>query len=666
MKSTTRFLLILGVLFSGISSSHGDPVTYNWGGGSGDWSANGSWTGGTAPPPGAVTANGGGGAPNDTIQFNNAAASTYTSTYDFTLGTPQSPYATFFNLNQLNLNGGQTSGTGNNIINRDPLAISQDLFDNLRFADNGGGIVNSTDHGVGYTVQMAVLGINTLNLSGNGTSLVSLSKGVFADVVPTGNPPSLSILKTGTSTFEINGTLSSNMTTNIREGAIQLGTTGTNSLGPINLGNSSGSADARLILPVNTSLGSDGDITVVNSAGGGTRTIQSTATGLAQGVSIAGDIAINYSGGLRIDSGLDHASVNLTGAISGSGDLIVAGAGVVRTTGIVAFTGSGKIVVESGSYENMRLFGGTGTGPVTLGNGASAAGMNFANSFSGATYEQPITIAAGGARDFNATENGTLTGGLTFNNGADFAVATGKAFVIEGVLSGATGGLEKRGAGTLTLSGATPSSPGYTAPTTITEGTLKVNRDLSGSAIIVASGATLGGSGSVGAISGGGTIAPGNSPGITTAPSVNPIGGLDFLFQITQLGSPTYGNAGASGNDVLRLTGGTPFTSSLNGSNTVTVDFTGLSLAGGQQYRGGFYADSGNFFSSIQNGDFSYVGLGGGQSVTVSTVQDTANFGAGNVNGWVTEFTIVAAPEPGRVLLLVMGSAALLLRRRRA
>jgi MYXO-CTERM domain-containing protein len=46
----------------------------------------------------------------------------------------------------------------------------------------------------------------------------------------------------------------------------------------------------------------------------------------------------------------------------------------------------------------------------------------------------------------------------------------------------------------------------------------------------------------------------------------------------------------------------------------------------------------------------------------VSTVSQTANFGAGDVNGYVTQFT--AVPEPRAALLGGLGLLALLRRRR--
>jgi len=83
-----------------------------------------------------------------------------------------------------------------------------------------------------------------------------------------------------------------------------------------------------------------------------------------------------------------------------------------------------------------------------------------------------------------------------------------------------------------------------------------------------------GGIGHRGGPFGAGLVGPGNSPGILTAPSVNPAGGLDFAFELSQEGSPTWANAAASGNDVLRLTDlTTPFTTTLGAANVINVYF---------------------------------------------------------------------------------------------
>lgn len=794
MLPAIRLSVILSVLLFGISVSQGQ-TTYTWGGATGNWNVNGNWVGGTAPAQAGNAA--------DTVEFANHATSTYSATY---IGQPA--LATAFNLDTLILGGGATTASGSNLINR-----NEDIFHNLKFVGGGGGIVNSTSNGVGYTVDMAIVTTNagsaTLNLSGNGTSVVSLNKGVLPDVAafPLYD---VSIVKTGTSTFELNGTIADSLIS-VQEGAVQFGSAGQASVNLINLGHTSGAADARIILNNGAGLANTGDITVVHSADGGMRMLESTATGSGQSVSVAGDIAINHSAGLKINSGSNDAVFNLSGAISGSGDLIVTGTGCLYSSGSMSGF-SGEVVVESGCYidAGSLLPGGGSTFDVIVGNGGGDASMGF--STIGGTYSQDITVGAGvGGRDFSITQDGTLIGDITFDNrGGDFIVADGKNFVFLGNLNGGTGGqainidiggdgyvefggdgsgfdgtinfggdfgsggsdsslvfrgtpnfdsgteiimhsgqlvfdlaegvdlspklifsgtygplgappewkvidqtdaveyvsfggsifvelaeqlkiaveaeelrigagsvlnfadgsgINKTGLGTLTLQASSGGPDTYNGVTTVSEGSLVVNRNLSNSGVSVSEGALLGGSGSVGSLSGGGTVAPGNSPGImTNNGTINPSGGLDFIFEITALEPDYTVGAGNSLNDILRLTlGSNPFTSALtNPNNEVTVNFTGATPVVGQVYLGGFYTDSGNYFSSIQGAKFNYTGLGAGQTVNVSMVGDTAEFTTGVfTNGFVTRFEIVAIPEPSRALLLALGFVVALLRRRR-
>ena len=102
----------------------------------------------------------------------------------------------------------------------------------------------------------------------------------------------------------------------------------------------------------------------------------------------------------------------------------------------------------------------------------------------------------------------------------------------DGGNSGGTGGsLIKEGSGSLTLSGTNT----YTGGTTINAGTLVVNGSISNSAVTVNSGATLAGTGAVGAttISSGGIFGPGNSPGtITVTENLAFQSGALYLVQI--------------------------------------------------------------------------------------------------------------------------------------
>jgi hypothetical protein len=166
----------------------------------------------------------------------------------------------------------------------------------------------------------------------------------------------------------------------------------------------------------------------------------------------------------------------------------------------------------------------------------------------------------------------------------------------------------------------------------------------------------------VSTIEGNGVVAPGD-PVILTASQVDPSGGLSFSFQFSGTGSPIYGNASASGNDVLHLTGTAPFTMQLTSSNAITVDFSLATLAIGQEYLGGFYTDNPNTTdATVFSGtpDVNFVGTDGYHIQYDGFVSDTANFGSGPVQGKVMEFTVVV-PEPSTYALLAAAAAAGLL-----
>lgn len=79
----------------------------------------------------------------------------------------------------------------------------------------------------------------------------------------------------------------------------------------------------------------------------------------------------------------------------------------------------------------------------------------------------------------------------------------------------------------------------YTGKTWVHTGTLVVDGTIaSSSGVSLDSGGTLAGWGLTAAIAGSGSVDPGHSPGILTAPSANPAAGLDFNFEFAQTGSP--------------------------------------------------------------------------------------------------------------------------------
>jgi hypothetical protein len=177
---------------------------------------------------------------------------------------------------------------------------------------------------------------------------------------------------------------------------------------------------------------------------------------------------------------------------------------------------------------------------------------------------------------------------------------------------------------------------------------LQVNGSIaSSSGVAVSSGATLAGSGVVSNITGAGNVAPGGNS-ILTATQLDPSSGMSFDFHFAQSGSPTYNNAAASGNDVLHLTGATPFTFSLTSANTITLDFTGQLLQAGQTYYGGFFTDSPTATSEVDNATFDYTGLDGATVQFDGMVPVTsAPFATGAVtNGDIMAFTVETPSVP--------------------
>jgi len=199
-----------------------------------------------------------------------------------------------------------------------------------------------------------------------------------------------------------------------------------------------------------------------------------------------------------------------------------------------------------------------------------AGAVNALSPFSAFTVTSGATLAL---NNFNQSIGslagaGSVTlGAATLTSGNDNTSTT-----FSGVISGA-GGLTKIGSGALMLSGISS----YSGATAVNAGTLIVNGSIASSAVTVNSGATLSGTGTVGAttIASGGTFAPGNSPGTMTV-----AGNLAFqsgALYVVQVNSTTASSANVTGSATLAGTVQAAFAAGSYATRTYTI----LSAAGG-------------------------------------------------------------------------------------
>lgn len=367
--------------------------------------------------------------------------------------------------------------------------------------------------------------------------------------------------------------------------------------------------------------------------------------------------------------------------------LEIGGAGRTLLQGVVS--GSGRIAVSGGRVDLLGAnthSGGTHLhdGELRVGNNAAAgsgtlflSGGKLASDSAGSrTLTNAVTLGGNPVRLGDATDIGalSLTGAVSLA-GAARTIVVASDVTLSGAIS--NGGLRKEGQGTLRLDGSGSLSGGLS----LAEGLSVVNGSFAASAANVHAGAILGGRGILGALSGAGTVAPGNSPGILTAASVDPSGGMDFAFEFTQTGDPSWSEASASGNDVLRLTGASPFLADLTAANTVSVYLGTGEPSLGQSYRGGFFTDADlDFLGRVASATYLFhvADAGGGISYNgalyraysgpltfrTGTAQALAGFAGGAEQGYVLQFT--AVPEPSLVGLGmgVLALAAAATRRR--
>jgi autotransporter-associated beta strand protein len=398
--------------------------------------------------------------------------------------------------------------------------------------------------------------------------------------------------------------------------------------------------------------------------GGGTLSYTGSAT-----VS-TNNLNLNVTANSVLEVSNSAATLRTGGTLSGSGQLTINGPGVVALGQNIAnatygngFTGN--IVVSNGatlSLRNQNSMGSTGggvaAGTTTVQNGGTLLLDPFSQSSISYNSE---TIAFQGTSTLTNRLNGqtslatTLTGAistagtLTVNTREDVVTSNAVSIELSGAITGNGGinfGTTGGRAGTYIVSN---NSNGYLGATNVKSGTLVLNGNISTSSLTtVESGATLGGSGTVGdlTILAGGSLNPGNSPGqLTVDGDYNQAGTLNLELNGLTAGTQhdqvnVLGTVTLSGLLAATITGYTPAVNDLlfiilnDGTDAVSGTFSGL-------------AQGANVLLGGQNWLISYQ----------------ANSSGGTFTGG-NDVALLAVPEPHFALLGGLGVLVLLRRRR--
>ena len=423
-----------------------------------------------------------------------------------------------------------------------------------------------------------------------------------------------------------------------------------------------------------------------NSFNGGLLMTSATSPGTATTVDLPTTSSLSVTTGKSILIGNNSASgatatqtFNVAGAVTNDGSLYVGRSGVLNVNNGAAWTQNGDMSVagQGGYNAAMNVAAGAaftyaGSSTIKINPGSSGiANLNIDGSFTtsqgfetnatgGATYK--VTLENGGTLRMSA-DVADLTNGAT--NKTQLALGTGGGIIDTnghnaGLSTGITGtSLTKTGAGTLTLTGANT----YTGTTTVNYGTLLVNGANTGTgAVSVASGATLGGGGSIaGAVNVSGTLAPGASIGPLATGSLTFNNGANFAYEMDSGAAPAvagdfqqvFGDLALTGTVNLNLTDLASSPSAFAPGTTLTL----INYAG--TWNGGFFTYGTN---ELANGESFTAGLTG-WTINYNAISGGLNFASESTGG--SFVTLTAVPEPGSWIALgcLLGSGTLLRRR---
>ena len=375
------------------------------------------------------------------------------------------------------------------------------------------------------------------------------------------------------------------------------------------------------------------------------------------GITLQSDLRLHVT---NIVGNFEHGALRLRENWSGPGGLIKSGPGVVALTG-AAKNYTGPTLIEAGVLLVTQPATPTASPALTVQSGGqlrliSASDANGARIY---TFGGPLSLAGFGRGpeipesqalgklgalryDPGGADNqAVVTNPILFTSPTDVHVDGARnELALTGPLSGSHP-LTKTGGGNLRLAA---DNAAYTQPIQLDNGEL-ILAGVLGSDVDLAAPAVITGSGAVGALSGGGTLA---LHGLLQAHAVT---GLTQQFVFTKTGSPNYALPAAASNGVLVLptVPVAPQTVALYLATTPTP---------GDYYRGGFFVPfSANLAAALGNMSpqvFIPAALGTHlfenqtwsqlSAAQITTVAETADFGGGPMAGRILEIRIGGAP----------------------
>ncbi|MBU6303228.1 MAG: autotransporter-associated beta strand repeat-containing protein, partial [Verrucomicrobia bacterium] len=264
---------------------------------------------------------------------------------------------------------------------------------------------------------------------------------------PVGNSGAGGLTKAGAGLLILNAANTYTGSTSVRNGVLRLGNNQALGTGSAGANVQSGGV---LLLPGGISTGGTG-------AGGSLTLNGNGATAFATGALVSAGIN-TYAGALALGSSatvsVDGGTLNLTstGAVTGTGDLTLAGSGTGNLSGAFANGAGGLVKTGSGTW-NLTGTGGTNTGVLSISNGTLNLAGGALGSLSGTTLGGGtlnltggtqtfgnLNVAAGSFTAFNAAAGSTAAFGSSFTRGAGGVVAFDTSAAGSAITSAATAG----------------------------------------------------------------------------------------------------------------------------------------------------------------------------------------------------------------------------------